>query len=205
MIKICKICSVEFDKPKSVGMPEWNRRISCSRKCAHIYKSQQMKGKMPKNIKLIAGNLKGKGKWYLCKGCKKQFQSRPELKHVKTSYCTRECWLTNAPKEFKPHPLRGEKHHYWKGGINKENSKIRTSLQHKEWRYKVLERDNHTCVNCGSKENIWVDHIKPFSLYPELRFDINNGRALCRPCDIKIGYSYFKENNPRKRINVETA
>ena len=35
----------------------------------------------------------------------------------------------------------------------------------------------------GGKLN--ADHIKPFSLFPELRFDLNNGRTLCVECHKK--------------------
>jgi hypothetical protein len=162
-----------------------------------------MKGKMPKNIKQIAGMLKGMGKWFDCKGCRVKFQSRPELKHVKTLYCTRECWITNKVQTFAPRPsIRGELSHMWKGGVNTDRSRLRNTLEYKKWRHDVLKRDSHSCVNCGSKENIWVDHIKPFHTYPELRHEVDNGRTLCRHCDLLIGYQFFKENNPRKK---ETA
>ena len=200
LMKECKICSEKFGKPKTSSISAWGNRKTCSKKCSYVYKSQQMKGKIPKNINIIAGSLKGKGAWFECKGCKIKFQRRP-----KTTYCTKKCWISNKPIEFKSRPnVRGDKSHRWKGGINKENSKIRTSIEYKEWRYLIFIRDNHCCINCGSKEKLRADHIKPFHLFPELRFDVNNGRVLCFKCDKLIGYQFFKENNPRKRLNVET-
>ena len=39
------------------------------------------------------------------------------------------------------------------------------------------------CIECGKKGGkLNADHIKSFSMYPELRFDINNGRTLCISC-----------------------
>lgn len=55
-----------------------------------------------------------------------------------------------------------------------------------KWRKAVFDRDDYTCQICkerGGKLN--ADHIKPFKYFPELRYDINNGRTLCVPCHRK--------------------
>ncbi len=44
----------------------------------------------------------------------------------------------------------------------------------------VLKRDGFKCVWCGATDNLEVDHVYPFAYFPELRFDITNGRALCK-------------------------
>ena len=81
----------------------------------------------------------------------------------------------------------GNKHHNWKGGVTPINKMIRSSPEYKLWRMAVFARDNYTCV-WGGKEHgnkLHADHIKPFSLFPELRFAIDNGRTLCKECHRK--------------------
>ena len=80
---------------------------------------------------------------------------------------------------------KGEKHPRWRGGISTVNNRIRSSLEYRLWRKAVVERDKYICIWCGSKEKIHADHIKPFALFPELRFAIDNGRTLCEKCHRK--------------------
>lgn len=82
---------------------------------------------------------------------------------------------------------KGEKGSNWRGGLNPKNKGIRSSFQYKEWRKAVFERDGYRCVIGGNAHGSYVqaDHIKRFSEYPELRFDVDNGRTLCVPCHRK--------------------
>ena len=82
--------------------------------------------------------------------------------------------------------ISGEKSHFWRGGITEINQVIRQSLEYKLWREAVFARDNYTCIECTEKNVVLnADHIKPFALYPELRFAIDNGRTLCEDCHRK--------------------
>lgn len=53
------------------------------------------------------------------------------------------------------------------------------------WRTLVLRRDGHCCVWCGLLDRPEVDHIKPYSKYPELHYELSNGRVLCHSCHKK--------------------
>lgn len=89
--------------------------------------------------------------------------------------------------------MRGEKNPAWKGGTGNPNSGIRSSYKYQAWRRDVLVRDQFTCQRCGHKlTQIVVHHIKEFDDYPELRFDFDNGKTLCRACHCKI-------HNPAKK------
>ena len=86
-------------------------------------------------------------------------------------------------KDFKE-KHSGENNACWKGGISDINNVIRNSKEYKLWRSAVYQRDNYTCVWCGNPDsgNLNAHHIKPFALFPELRFAIDNGITLCKNC-----------------------
>lgn len=95
------------------------------------------------------------------------------------------------------HPSR-ENHPNWKGGISSINSSIRHSEEYKKWRRDVFVRDQFSCQKCGHRFiKIVAHHIKSFSDYKELRFDVDNGQTLCRSCHISI-------HKPRRLYNKKS-
>ena len=82
----------------------------------------------------------------------------------------------------------GAKHWNWQGGISDNHSKLRSENRAKlsEWRKAVYGRDYYTCQNCGGRgsrnQRLNAHHIKSFTKYPELRFEVRNGITLCEKC-----------------------
>jgi 5-methylcytosine-specific restriction endonuclease McrA len=51
------------------------------------------------------------------------------------------------------------------------------------WRTLVFERDNWTCQSCGKRGHyLEAHHIKSWSQFPKLRYEIKNGVTLCYGC-----------------------
>jgi hypothetical protein len=119
-------------------------------------------------------------------------KTRPCSEITKQKIC--EAVLRNG---ITPPIRRGSESHFWKGGITSLNESIRKSLEYRKWRESVFERDNYQCV-LGGKEHgseLRADHIKPFALYPDLRFVLENGRTLCESCHRKTDTYGFKTNS----------
>lgn len=117
----------------------------------------------------------------------------------RTKYCSKACQYKNPTRGFTGHKHteetnainaeahRGEKSSKWKGGIDTINRQERKRFR-ETVRRAVYERDNYQCVECGGDEHLTVDHIKPFSDFPELRFDLNNCRTLCMACHYRASF-----------------
>jgi hypothetical protein len=92
-----------------------------------------------------------------------------------------------AIKNITTFRTRGKDHWNWKGGATPKNIMIRMSTANKNWRKAVFSRDNYTCQECGKRGvKINAHHIKPFAVYPELRFLVENGITLCKKCHIEL-------------------
>lgn len=96
-------------------------------------------------------------------------------------------WLrenAKASADSRKHP-RGEAHWNWKGGISVQEHLERNSPRYRAWRDKVYRRDGWRCTSCHrhlQKGDITADHVVPWSEAPDLRYEVSNGRALCREC-----------------------
>lgn len=75
----------------------------------------------------------------------------------------------------------GEDNPNWKGG-NPFVDPDRNRYPSKAWIKAVKDRDARKCVECGATENLHAHHIKRWRDYPELRYDVSNGKTLCHPC-----------------------
>ena len=76
---------------------------------------------------------------------------------------------------------RGEDAPGYIDGKGVERRGQRLSAELKQWRYNVFLRDEFACCYCGDDRggNLNAHHIRHFSEFPDLRFDVRNGVTLC--------------------------
>lgn len=91
-------------------------------------------------------------------------------------------WLNKKRPE-----IAGSNNYRWSGGLSTtDRQKVMSQMEYRQWRRHVFQRDDYTCQACsqrGGKLN--ADHELPYSIFPELRFEILNGRTLCIDCHRK--------------------
>ena len=171
--------NTRFQKGHSIPQ-EWREKIRQGR----LGKTPWIKGRKHTQEALLKMSLALKGR-----PLSEQHRQKLIGKHISPST---EFKLGMIPWNKGTHgmqkTLRGEEAPNWQGGITPLSSRIRHSLEFRLWRQKVFERDGYTCQACGIRSirkyrvNLHPHHIKSFSLYSELRFEINNGITLCSIC-----------------------
>jgi hypothetical protein len=99
----------------------------------------------------------------------------------------------------------GNKNGFWKGGVTDISRRVRGMAEYSEWRLKIFERDNYTCLFCN-KHGVYLnaDHYPilfseimksdKISTLEEARmnerlWDINNGRTLCKECHLLVTFN----------------
>lgn len=163
MNKFCLYCKKEFRKSYSVSKKTFLGTKFCSKRCHYSARRWGYHAKKYVSKKLTKN----------CEACNKKFEVYPYRKNM-AHFCSRKC---SGSVRW------GKRGINWRGGITSINRVIRQSQDYKEWRTKVFKRDNYTCQDCGIVGGwLEVDHKKMFSRFPELRFEVSNGRTLCKPC-----------------------
>jgi len=127
-----------------------------------------------------------------CKKCYRQlpyvkYKPRPKVKRVawnKGKKMSDEfCKKISASKSGRPLSERA-RINMIKALRERSTSSSRQSWRYKEWRNKVLERDDFKCVlcDCNDIKKLHVHHIDSYEKHKDKRLDLDNGLTLCRSC-----------------------
>jgi hypothetical protein len=181
---ICKNCTNEFESNKGCK----SRTPSfCSKKCSAIYNVALPSVKEKMSIAKIGKTAWNKGvKMWEGKEHPRGTLGKKGMNAGRiVSDETREK-LRISHTGLKYPKVAGENHWNWQNGKTPKNEAIRKCSDYRNWRLSVFTRDKYTCQTCGIMGGkLQADHIKPFSIFYELRFDITNGRTLCKSCHEK--------------------
>lgn len=124
-----------------------------------------------------------------CCICGKEVKTQPaQIKYRFRKTCSRKCRGLLMRKRAEERRKEYTKHQL--------DRLARYSKEAKEWRKAVFKRDDWTCQICGIRGSyLEADHIKPFAYFPELRYELDNGRTLCKKCHnkTKIGYKKMRQ------------
>jgi 5-methylcytosine-specific restriction endonuclease McrA len=197
----CIQCSRSFIRYLSKGSLAAGKGRFCTPRCFVKYRLSLPVEKQPQ--------WRGGIPSWNCLTCGQTFQAYCRKDGGRRSYCSIACLgaengrvrrgvpRSSAVRRKLSNAFKGERSHFWRGGVTSANAIVRESSVYKEWRLSVFKRDKFKCVWCGSRKQLQADHIKQFAFYPALRFDVKNGRTLCEPCHRKT--PTWGNNNPPKQ------
>lgn len=149
-----------------------------------------MKSEEGEKIRKIISRKK-KGIVKSCIFCSDKFYEYPYLKGER-SFCSTDCANKYNKEKNSLSKLREKNPMYRKqpwNYIDGKSSSRKMDSRYYAWRNEVLERDDYTCQMCSKKmhkEKLVSHHKKSWRDFPKLRYKVDNGVALCRPCHNKI-------------------
>ena len=149
----------------------------------NAWNSLELRRRQSKTITEVWKKKLGDSMKRICKKCNQEFQADRKSRQFCSIVCKRVFYRgENSPMYGKI----GEKSPGWRGGITSQNESIRRGLQYRLWRKAVFNKDNFVCQECGERGGkLRAHHLKPFSIFPESRFDVKNGLTLCENCHRK--------------------
>lgn len=163
----CQLCGV--DVYKSPHHAKNYKTHFCSKKCSLLY-------------------LKDRAFSFNCVICGNVVKTQPcqiKLRNRKT--CSLKCRGLYKTK------IAREKHSDGLMTKHQIDRAMRYCKEAQDWRTAIFKRDDYTCQICGVRGTyLEADHIKPWAFFPELRFEMSNGRTLCKKCHNKTKMSAKK-------------
>jgi len=118
----------------------------------------------------------------VCENCGKRFI--PNNSTLKPKFCSRQC---KAIFQQGIEPVGLQKNR----GKKPRTYHLRHRDKHgnafdREWREAAFKRDHYICQECGQRgRKLQAHHIKPYKLFPELKYELSNGITLCVECHKK--------------------
>lgn len=176
----CKQCGSTFTVLKSAVNGPRNHGTYCSKECLNNWQSENLRGEA--HPLWVDSSVE-------CKTCGKEFQKKPaNIRSHDKHFCSRDChgeWISNN--------LTGDSHPRWAGG----------HVEYGEGWYSArrgaLDRDNHTCQDCGAHQSDLdrgpsVHHITPVRKFdnPNEAHYLDNLVTLCQSCHAKWEGLYLR-------------
>jgi 5-methylcytosine-specific restriction endonuclease McrA len=152
----------------------------CSNECQHEWRSENVRGES--HPLYVDSSVD-------CENCGESFQKRPaKIEAHDKNFCCRSChgeWISEHKK--------GENHPRWKGGH------VEYGELWYEARRQALDRDKHTCQDCGEHRSdldkrIHVHHITPVREFDNVNdaHGLSNLVTLCISCHAKWEGLYLR-------------
>lgn len=162
----CQWCGTEFPvRPARAGIAKY-----CSGSCRGKARSREFTGE---NHHRWTGGEREK----TCQKCGKAFSIRPKqpiTTFKKQKFCSKPCADKGGLRYSGADNAR----------YNPDADRTgRRDSRHDAWADAVISNDKATCRICGATNTeLHAHHVRSWKEYPELRFEVSNGIALCAPC-----------------------